>query len=195
MEKMGKNSIFSPFFTTLWWQTTFALMLMPRNGYENWKISFLGKFWGNFCQFWGNFWDFLAGGASILSPILWQTTFAFMLWHRNEYQDWELHFWGDFGEIFANFGEIFEFFFCWGLPYWPPYWDKQILLPWYGPEMAINASSFYLLPSPFWTLYRVRSHPVPPEIEKFRFSPLTYTHTKPKKTWDRLGKHFLNFGA
>ena len=61
--------------------------------------------------------------------------------------------------------------------------------------MAIKASSFYLLPSLFWTLQTGIGKKWQPEIEKFHFSPLTYTHTKPKMTWDRLGKHFLNFGA
>ena len=44
--------------------------------------------------------------------------------------------------------------------------------------MASKASSFYPLPSPFWTLQTGQAKPGQAEIEKFRFSPLTYTHTK-----------------
>ena len=32
-----------------------------------------------------------------------------------------------------------------------------------------------------------------PEIGKFRFSRLTYTHTNTKSSWDSLGKHFFKF--
>ena len=34
----------------------------------------------------------------------------------------------NFGEIFENFGGIFEIFWAEELPYSPPYWDKQLLL-------------------------------------------------------------------
>ena len=61
--------------------------------------------------------------------------------------------------------------------------------------MAIKASSFYLLPSLFWTLYTGQGKQGQPKIEKFHFSPLTYTHTKPKSTCDEKQNHFLNFGA
>ena len=53
---------------------------------------------------------------------------------------------------FSNFWGIFENFGAWGLPHSPPYWDKQLLLSCYGPEMAIKASSFYPLTALFWTL-------------------------------------------
>ena len=59
-----------------------------------------------------------------------------------------------------------------------PYCDKQLLSALSGPEMASKASSFYPLPSPFWTLQTGQAKPGQAEIEKFRFSPLTYTHTK-----------------
>ena len=106
----GGASILTP----IWWQTTFAFMLWLRNEYKDWELHFWGDFGGIFANFGEIFEIFLAGGASILTPIWWQTTFAFMLWLRNEYKDWELHFWGDFGGIFANFGEIFEIFLAGG---------------------------------------------------------------------------------
>ena len=61
--------------------------------------------------------------------------------------------------------------------------------------MAIKASSFYLLPSLFWTLYTGQGKQGQLILKKFHFSPLTHTQTKSKMTWDRLGRHFLNFGA
>ena len=103
----------------------FCFHVMAQKWVSRLRITFLGGFWGIFCQFWGNFWDFFG--------------------------------WG-------------------GLPYCPPYWDKQILLPWYGPEMAIKASSFYLLPSLFWTLYTGQGKQGQTDIEKI---PLFPTHIYP----------------
>ena len=61
--------------------------------------------------------------------------------------------------------------------------------------MAIKASSLYLLPSLFWIPQTAMGKQGQPKIEKFHFSPLTYTQTKTKSMCDKLWKHFLNFGA
>ena len=247
--KLGENCIFGDFsifveeiFTTLWWQTTFALKwvsklknfnlgdifgeflpilgqfldffglggfhidphivtnnfcfhVMAQKWVSRLRITFLGGFWGNFCQFWGNFWIFFAWGLPYWPPYCYKR--LLLSWYGPEMsiKTENYIFRGNLGQFLPIFGKIFGFFLLGGLPYWPPYCYIQLLLSWYGPEMAIKASSFYLLPSLFWTLQTGLGKPGQAEIEKFRFSPLTNTHTKTGSICGEMRKHFLNFGA
>ena len=59
--------------------------------------------------------------------------------------------------------------------------------------MAIKASSFYPLTTLFWTLQTGIGKKWQALGQKFHFSPLTYTHSRPKNTGAQKRTHFSNF--